>query len=216
MRIHNSIDYIPLNSDQERWKIVNTFSEYFFDIGSIDIIDRDRDFIHTWINDTTLVSELIWKQEFDCDIRNNCLDNIYRYFRGFIIHIKPNPNLPHMTLIENRPVIRAGDRLFTDTLKSEILFLNPTISTSEFSKDSYFKLYPNPVHQTLTIDYAQLEPLFKPDEFVVFNMLGQPVQSGDIQIPFQINVESRPSGLYHLMLLKEGSRIASFKFVVSD
>lgn len=216
MRIHNSIDYIPLNSDQDRWKIVNAFSEYFFDLGSIDIIDNDRDFLHTWINDTTLVSELIWKQEFNCDNRNNCLDNIYRYFRGFIIAIKPNPNLPHLSLIENRPVIWAGDKLFTDTLKSDILFLNPTISTTEASVKNHFKIFPNPVHRTLSIDYSEPQYHFNIDECKIFNTLGQLVHTSEIELPAQINVESCPPGLYSLILFSQGDWISSQKFVVSD
>lgn len=216
IRIHNSIDYIPLNSDNESWKIVNTFSGYFFDTSSINIIDKDRDFIHTWINDTTLISELIWKQEFDCDNRNNCLDNIYNYFRGFIIAIKPNPNLPHLTLIENRPVIWAGDRLFTDTLKSDILFLNTTISTSEASVKSIFKIFPNPAHQTLTIDHLMPDQHVKVDACKIFNTLGQLVHFEKIELPAQVNVSSWPPGLYSMILFNNGEWISSQKFVVSD
>ncbi|HZG00171.1 MAG TPA: fibronectin type III domain-containing protein [Chitinophagales bacterium] len=75
------------------------------------------------------------------------------------------------------------------------------------------RVYPNPASGTVNVDIARADD--KPLTYAVYNVIGQPVQTGELNEASTIVVADLPNGCYHLQMSSNGATIGNAHFIVA-
>jgi alkaline phosphatase D len=111
--------------------------------------------------------------------------------------------------------LRLRNELDIDTTKQDTTDTTTTFRRSDWV-ERYFKLYPNPTADKLTIDLPANRTPTAEDRFLIYDVLGRPIR----QVPANLHINRKqvldvkdlPKGYYYLILHQPtGNMIKSFK-----